>query len=275
MFSRHNRVSPQKTFSGTFYDETYFTNMAPVNRQMFRESCGRRLHPHRLYYVELMDLEPGMKVLDLGCGAGEVLMHCALERGIEGWGIDYSNAAIQLAEELKKLLPLDIQTRVQFHLGDCTELGIFPDGFFDRALSFSSIEHLYDWQIERMLAEVHRVLRDDGLFIIESHPNWNAERLAWPLARRLLHLLVGYELSCESEPEEGGHINIQSPKSLRNHLEQAGYVPRIILRPGTEFVRQRPIVRLIGQFLVRARPFNVWFANELAAVATKKAMAYR
>jgi len=127
--------------------------MAPVNRQMFRESCGRRLHPHRLYYVELMDLEPGMKVLDLGCGAGEVLMHCALERGIEGWGIDYSNAAIQLAEELKKLLPLDIQTRVQFHLGDCTELGIFPDGFFDRALSFSSIEHLYDWQIERMLAK--------------------------------------------------------------------------------------------------------------------------
>mgnify|MGYP001593468072 CR=1 FL=1 len=198
--SDHKRVFPN-----TFYDKTYFArDMAPGNRQMFRESCGQSLHPHRLYYVDLMQLKPGMRVLELGCGAGEVLMYCALKYGVEGCGINYSDAAISLAEDLKKLLPRDIQTRVDFRVGSCTEFSDFADSFFNRALSFSSIEHLYDWQIELMLQEVYHVLSDDGLFIIETHPNWNDERLIWPLVRKLLHLLGGYELSHQLEPEDGG-----------------------------------------------------------------------
>ena len=199
-----NCVTREKSaFSSSFYDHNYFANMAPVNRQLFRDTSGQQIHPHRLYYIALACIEPGMKILDLGCGTGEMLMYCALNKGVEGWGIDYAEAALEIAHELRGLLTENVQERVHFSLGDCTTLNDFPDEHFYRVISMSVVEHLYDWQIETMLREAFRVLKEDGIFVLETHPNRNAERFAWPLARRLLHIVAGYELSPPAEPRKG------------------------------------------------------------------------
>jgi len=260
----------KEVFPSAFYDEVYFARMSPSNRQLFRESCGRQIHPHRMYYVDLAQIEPGMKLLDIGCGAGEVLMWCALNKGVEGWGIDYAKTALEIAQELGKLLPVNIKERVHFSLGDCTILNQFPDEHFDRVISMSVIEHLYDWQIESMLKEAFRVLREDGIFILETHPNRNAEKFAWPLARSIMGLLQGRATRIPvAQEDEGGHVNVQSPGSLRCHLRRAGFASKIILRPGTEFVQQTWFVKLVGSFLVSMFPFNYWFANEIAVIACK------
>ena len=102
----------------------------------------------------------GRRVLDAGCGAGygaELLNQAGAASVV---GIDTSTAALALAR-------LAVTDGVTCELGDVTALS-HPDDSFDLVVCFEVIEHVAD--PERVLDELSRVLRPDGLLLLSS-PN--------------------------------------------------------------------------------------------------------
>jgi ubiquinone/menaquinone biosynthesis C-methylase UbiE len=100
----------------------------------------------------------GKEVLDAGCGVGYGSAFLA-ERARRVVGVDRSDEAIEYARRRYA------SPNVEFEVGDLLRLEQ-PDHSFDVVSSFETIEHLADQ--ERFLAEVRRVLRPDGVFVVST-----------------------------------------------------------------------------------------------------------
>lgn len=78
----------------------------------------------------------------------------------EVWGLDVSGEMIAQARELNQAFK-----NVKFVKGNGQDLGIFPDNYFDFVFSFITFQHIPEKQIIlNYLSEIHRVLKQDGLF---------------------------------------------------------------------------------------------------------------
>ena len=86
-----------KTFPSDYYDENYLKGMGPNNFRHFAESKGCSLLDSRLKDLDLVKLQPGMKLLDLGCGRGELGMFCG-SKGIDSYGIDYAQTGLDIGK---------------------------------------------------------------------------------------------------------------------------------------------------------------------------------
>lgn len=141
-----------------WFDETY------------RKKGLRYLRPPRAYpiFLQLLGLREGQRHLDVACGPGLVL-RAARERGIEASGVDLSEAAIELANEL---LP-GIDARV----GNAEQLP-FEDGTFDGVTCLGSLERFLDR--ERALREMVRVAKPAARFCFLVR---NASTLIWRVWR--------------------------------------------------------------------------------------------
>ena len=100
-------------------------------------------------------LEPGQRVLDLGCGAGSFLRLVA-ERGAEPFGLDASPALIQLA---RKRLP-----EADLRVGDMEDLP-YDDDTFDLVTGFNSFFFAND--MPAALREARRVAKPGAPIVIQ------------------------------------------------------------------------------------------------------------
>lgn len=82
------------------------------------------------YVLGLVDAaaQPGLRILDLGCGTGAHAVHFA-ERGCTVLGVDLSRGMIERAEVRRRHLPAEIAERIEFALGDARSFR--TDGRFD------------------------------------------------------------------------------------------------------------------------------------------------
>jgi len=104
------------------------------------------------------------RVLDVGCGEGRPSLYLS-HRLPEVVGIDISPANIALARETARLAGLN---RVTFEVGDIENLR-FADASFD-GVCFGGNVLTYQFDVPRMLGEIHRVLRPGGPFAFEQWP---------------------------------------------------------------------------------------------------------
>ena len=81
--------------------------------------------------VAQLGLEPGMRVLDVGCGIGGAARYLASTYGVEVLGVDLTAGYVETATELTRRVGLAGQ--VSFAVGDASALDV-PAGSFDRAL---------------------------------------------------------------------------------------------------------------------------------------------
>ncbi len=115
-------------------------------------------HMHR-YHAVAKSLN-GKKVLDAACGVG--YGSCILaEYADQVIGIDISKEAISYAKEQAD------REKVIFREMSIEKLD-FPDHSFDAVISFETIEHVSETLQHAFLAEVRRVLKRDGVFIIST-----------------------------------------------------------------------------------------------------------
>ena len=77
------------------YDQTYFLSSCE-GHQEFIASEGKALSRRLSTAFAEATVEPGMRVLDVGCGRGEILRHCA-QLGARAYGIDYAAAAVAMS----------------------------------------------------------------------------------------------------------------------------------------------------------------------------------
>lgn len=103
-------------------------------------------------------LQPGMKVLDIGCGWGSFVKYAAEKYGVKAVGITVSKEQVEMARESCAALPVEI--RLQDYRDMHEE--------FDRVVSVGMIEHVGYKNYRTYMKVVHRCLRDDGLFLLHT-----------------------------------------------------------------------------------------------------------
>ena len=105
-------------------------------------------------------LQPGQRVLDLGCGLGDDVFTMAERVGTRGHviGIDISEAMI---EEARRRTPFG--TPVEFHVGDSRKLE-FPAGHFDAVRAERLLMHVPE--ATAALGEMVRVTRRGGCLCV-------------------------------------------------------------------------------------------------------------
>ena len=114
-----------------------------------------------------LELRQGDRLLDVGCGYGELARHAAERHGAEVVGITVSRRQAEHAKRRCAKLPVTI--RVQ----DYREL----DGHFDRVVSIGMFEHVGTRHYRSFFEHVRACLADDGLFLLHTIGNVD-ERLA-------------------------------------------------------------------------------------------------
>jgi cyclopropane-fatty-acyl-phospholipid synthase len=110
-------------------------------------------------------LEPGQRLLDIGCGWGGLAAYAAERHGVEVVGITVSRNQATLAEERCKGLPVDIR------LMDYRDLPKSVDGRFERIVSVGMFEHVGVRNYPAYFDVAKQMLTDDGLFLLHTIGN--------------------------------------------------------------------------------------------------------
>ena len=156
-------------------------------------------------------LEPGLRVLDFGCGPGTISVGLAkaVEPG-ELHGIDMEASQIDIARSVAEAGGYDNAT---FHVGDVTDLP-FEDGFFDLAHGHAIFTHVPDTQAA--MAEVKRVLKPGCIISCRESifrysfqaPSFEVLDIGWIMFSELIAVADGH-------PDFG--------KDVKRHLVEAGF----------------------------------------------------
>ncbi|MFN3582205.1 MAG: cyclopropane fatty acyl phospholipid synthase, partial [Pseudomonas sp.] len=105
-----------------------------------------------------LGLQPGMRLLDIGCGWGSLMSYAAEHYGVECVGVTISREQVAWVKERYPDLPLD------FRMMDYREL----DEKFDRIASVGMFEHVGRKNHRIFMEVAHRCLADDGLFLLHT-----------------------------------------------------------------------------------------------------------
>lgn len=105
-----------------------------------------------------LGLQPGMRLLDIGCGWGAMARHASTQYGTTVVGITISAEQAKLAAQLCRGLPIDIRHQ---DYRDIT-------GSFDRVVSIGMFEHVGHRNYRQFMKCVDRLLTDDGLFLLHT-----------------------------------------------------------------------------------------------------------
>lgn len=146
-----------------------------LGNDLYRAMLGARMVYSCAYWREATDLDaaqvakldliarklqlaPGMRVLDIGCGWGEALRHFAEHYGVSGVGLTISREQADFARERCAGFPVEV--RVQ----DYRDVR----GEFDRVFSVGMFEHVGVRNYRAYFETVHRCLRPHGLTLLHT-----------------------------------------------------------------------------------------------------------
>ena len=262
----------KQSLPSSLYTEEYFRT-ACEGYDEFNSSEGEHLSRRLAAAFALAEITPGMKILDVGCGRGEILRHCA-KLGADAFGIDYAEVAVTMSQGVIETLDGVTPGRTGVAQADAKVLP-FPSSSFDRVLMFDVVEHLYPWELHQAMREVHRVLRPDGRFIIHTAPNVWYDRYAYPVVR-LVRTALGQGANYPKDPRQFGvavnqhvHVNEQSLWSMQQALKQAGFKGKVWLDSPPQNRDESSLMALLRRAAFDLPPFRWFFEREVFAVAAK------
>jgi cyclopropane-fatty-acyl-phospholipid synthase len=114
---------------------------------------------HKLDMIcQKLGLQPGMSMLDIGCGWGSLARYAAEKYQVKVLGITVSREQVELARTLCRGLPVEIKLQ---DYRDVRER-------FDRIASVGMIEHVGYKNYRTFMRVVYRCLENDGLFLLHT-----------------------------------------------------------------------------------------------------------
>ncbi len=105
-----------------------------------------------------LHLQPGQKVLDIGCGFGSFMKFAAEKYGVSCVGLSISKEQVKLGQEMCEGLP------IEFRLEDYRD----TNEKFDHIVSLGMFEHVGDKNYREYFEVARRCLKDDGLFLLHT-----------------------------------------------------------------------------------------------------------
>lgn len=267
-----NEEREQQPLPSTLYTEEYFRT-ACEGYDEFNITEGEHLSRRLSAAFQLAEITPGMTILDVGCGRGEILRHCA-KLGANAFGIDYAAVAVNMSQNVIQALDGITPGKTAVGQADAKKLP-FPTGIFDRVLMFDVVEHLHPWELHEAMLEVHRVLKPDGRFIIHTAPNIWYDRYAYPIVR-VVRTLMGEGAKYPKDPRQFGvaanqhvHVNEQSMVSMSRALRSAGFTGKVWLDSPPQNRHENAVMAALRFLAFDVPPFRWFFEREVFAVAAK------
>ncbi len=234
---------PERVEPDVYTDDYYLTNCHGY--EDFVMSNGRKVGPRFIKALSLGGALRDKRILDVGCGRGELVIQSTM-RGADAWGIDYAQAAVDIAERaLSSVDDAALAARMHVRQADVKALP-FDDGFFDVVFMMDVVEHLYPQELSAALDELHRTMRPGGLLVMHTspnkifeehvYPNWSRRinQAALAISKRLkIHdglfnetmLPTAREFPHDTFEREM-HINEQSAPRLRDEVQRHGFAVR-------------------------------------------------
>ncbi len=150
-YDRSNKFYGQFLDSRMQYSEGHFTGPECSLEEAQREKLER--------ICRHLDMAPGQRFLDIGCGWGGLLAYAAANFGVEGVGCTLSERQFHFASETMSKSGLG--GRVQILQTDYRSL----TGQFDRIASIGMFEHVGRRRMPGYFRKVRSLLAEDGLFL--------------------------------------------------------------------------------------------------------------
>lgn len=152
-----------------------------VIRDITREETLEELQDNKLNMVcEKLDLQPGDRMLDIGCGWGTLIAHAAKNYGADVTGVTVAQTGAAFAE--RRLRENDIpesQGRVL-----CMDYREIPNkkGYYNKISCLEMAEHVGLRRYGTFLRELYDLLDDDGVLVFQVaglRKQWQFEDLVW------------------------------------------------------------------------------------------------
>ena len=172
-----------------------------------------------------LELVPGDRVLDIGCGWGGFANYAASEIGCSVTGITLSTEQAAYARKFTAGLPVEVLNC------DYRDLPKTIEGRFDKILICGMIEHVGYKNYRRLMKIVSEMLRDDGLFLLHTIGNAHETRIvdSWiekyifrnsmiPSMRQLVHAIR--ELFVVHDWENYGHYYSDTLGAWQRNFER-------------------------------------------------------
>ncbi|RIX32432.1 SAM-dependent methyltransferase [Sphingomonas edaphi] len=136
------------------YSCAYFTD--PTN-SLEQAQADKKAH-----IAAKLCLQPGLKVLDIGCGWGGTALYLNRVADVDVLGITLSEEQLKVARTRAE--EAGVANRVKFELVDYREL----NGRFDRIVSIGMFEHVGAAHFDEFFAACRNLLADDGVMLLHT-----------------------------------------------------------------------------------------------------------
>lgn len=144
------------------------------------ESLEEAQFDKRRHIAAKLCLEPGQRVLDIGCGWGGMGIYLAQVAGVEVVGVTLSREQHRLATERAE--QAGVADRVRFELKDYRLL----EERFDRIVSVGMFEHVGTGRYREFFCKVANLLERNGLAFLHSIGHMSPPSVASPWLRRYI-----------------------------------------------------------------------------------------
>jgi cyclopropane-fatty-acyl-phospholipid synthase len=165
------------------YSCAYFTD--PAN------SLEQAQSDKKAHIAAKLDLKPGQRVLDIGCGWGGTALYLNRVADVDVLGVTLSKEQLKVAR--RRAAEAGVADRVKFELIDYREL----TGRFDRIVSIGMFEHVGAAHFDEFFSTCRALLADDGVMLLHTIGKYGRAAAPDPFTDK--YIFPGYHLPSLSQ----------------------------------------------------------------------------